>query len=800
MSRASSPTKKQKLVSFEVEEFYLPFGSVELVAPTYSNKKRIRLRGFQEEYLLRVSEFLRREGAATKFFEVVAPPGSGKTLLMFLAAAANWISGAMEVTRISGVYPSKALARDQLDNLSSSLSLLGREEQPGDDVLRELQSTGALRMYTLGGLEIIRGGEIMARLGRRETGVKVVLLLLTSDTMAKAKEVLKERTSLGALKELSRRLSHTILFTFTVPEYPFLLAEEKLEDFSRAGEELVEIIDMTKNSNSPEDLIRKYRTSKKSKSRTLKEHPRPWYAVVRDTFTLLFKGHMFLDEYHLYQGFSEAAAEALLTIYALECFISRKKCIVTLSSATPPLGGIAGIVGRALEHVGVEVEQINAGGISSRSGEKGLEPGGSLVRYRTKVYLHLVDVRSWGDLQAHLLEDFKRDLQRISEHIKNGGKAGVIVNRAYYVAQACREASAAGLSPVAVWGIKGGGFTGCREVGGESMRGASLIIGDTAVAFGVDVPGLSLGYVHASSSPEALQKISRFGRASLGIGAGAEAEVHIYSDYSYELYELRRYEGKAVSYQDLPEILDMIYPRPAEVPYTSLGIYFLKLVSPVLSYIYSAAQDLSVQGEEELVKAAEALYALDLKAKIDSAWSSLKHIRSSEAVFRALSFRGGSEVEIPLCCSDEKRPKQGQPVRGDLLAVLRNFEVDFRVPCIRGEAKSTPMIRIPPTEKDKIVKLHGTVWELERLSRYIKYMVLEQRSGLRQKGAKTGDYTTVEELVSSLRIGVQPVLVLAKDPWINPKIAWYLASTGQAIPVALEGDKENKIIALLEIL
>jgi len=561
------------------------------------NGEPIKLRDFQHDLL---NVFL-----DTNTYNVVilsAPTGAGKTLTLLTPLFAN-LEGKWFYHGSVGIYPSRELARDQMDSISNMLTELGAILTDTSKHLGEQQreTIDYLRVFEF---ELEDYGRI-----------PIVLALITSESLRDLRKAFGLQTNKEVLEHLQRSITgNAFRIIFTVPEYPYLLGTSTYRDFHKAGvwlyavlEELVKLLSVLDKDNLGSarinHSIRKWFQDLEDsigRKRVFEEYyvTRKFVNELSDLF-LLFRAPVFFDEFHLYAGLSLAAFISLLYIYLLQKGIRK----IVIASATPEKTVLVKgkkkdfleLVRLLSQKMGYKLVRLEA--TISVTPKSGFEQ----IRKKTMIKVipvilrgrHVAGAPAYGVIQRHVPEILEKTdwLERYRE--KN--KAMIIVDRVASVLEV-REAveKITGETPLTICSVRKL-FQETTERDYKGLKSAKLIVGNLAIAFGVDIKGMDLGVVVAKDYLSALQKIGRFGRGS---GNGI-AEIYLpipLSKYKKIEDKLQSLQGREIPYihdktrqggTDFISLLKLLYPKFSPDILIRKRIGVLKAIIPSWVYTFS---------------------------------------------------------------------------------------------------------------------------------------------------------------------------------------------------------------------
>jgi len=548
-------------------------------------KKRITLRDFQAKVYGELSKGVKERLGI--FLEALT--GAGKTYILLTLLAIKNYNG------IVGIYPTKILAKDQYDTIYNELE--DEREIPLKELgmyrtIKELLKDKNIRkLFEEKGLPreeqefiTLREIKIVSPQGEEFTR-RVLLLLLTSETTETLRLLMDKRTKREVFIELVRNLFFKVDFVmiFTVPEYPYIFHEMTYGEFEREGEKLWRILKHYKdflNAIIGGNDVQADRYIEKLKE--VINYYRQELGVTRDSlremieiYAGLFRYPLFIDEFHLYSDLSEISLLALLFMYY--AFYPYAKTI--FSSATPKekLQELIKIMHRLF---GVKTLLIKA--VTSNKGEKE-----HLIRGKTKVVFYGVSTGTGG--LAGLLKA-QRFVPEIAHEIASkepDKKTMIILDRVGLVLDTCkhvRDAVGEKKELIYVTSIKVP-TEYCREINIKSIKkgGYDYIIGNLAIAQGIDLKHIERGIVYAKDIMSFIQKFGRVPR-------GRNGEIHVIVEWK-RLGKLKALDGKTISYQDLIHYLreHKVLPDPTEISWLKTYLGFIKLTFPIFTYVLRSA-------------------------------------------------------------------------------------------------------------------------------------------------------------------------------------------------------------------
>ncbi|UXD22580.1 hypothetical protein IPA_06415 [Ignicoccus pacificus DSM 13166] len=356
---------------------------------------------------------------------------------------------------------------------------------------------------------------------------KYVLLKITSESLEgrgwKALEGLCE-------KVLELRDEGAKSIVFTVPEYPYFLLSGEYDNFYRVGTILKRL-----SVEEPEKLVDKIRHLSRE-------------VVVRKGFCaqLFFAPNLFFDEFHAYSGKSLYGALALLSIYTSLPFIETR---IAISSAThTPEFALAKKI--LEEFITIEAQK-----------------GGLEVRGKTIMRLMFIRSRWPGVAAFSYVEDLvplivKENIHEIRERVEGGDKVGIIVDKIANVYETYRVLKEGGVKDVVcVTSLS-------EELGcGGDPREASVIVGNEAISYGIDIKDLNYGLVTAKTWHQLVQRVGRFGRGP--------HSSELILPYPLKVKDL--FKKSYMEWEDFVELSKKIYPKRPLDWYAESGLGGLKL-------------------------------------------------------------------------------------------------------------------------------------------------------------------------------------------------------------------------------
>ncbi len=696
---------------------------------------RLTLRRFQARVL---EEYrLARRGRGPRLLLLEAPTGAGKTLTLLLPFLDSG-QGAL------GVYPSRELARDQMESLASLLERLGCApflEKP-----------------------YVRGYEVGGR--------SLYLVRITSDSLEEImrdKEYGSKTEALEAVRAAIERgrFRDGAAIVFTVPEYPYLLLEAGYRDFEEAGGLLYMVAERLR-LHGPRSLRGGAGVSRGEALRFL------------STYALIAGSLVFLDEFHSYgaAGYAVAAlawaALAEATPYGM----------AVLSSATPDAEA-AGYAAEMARRLGAEVVHVRASPCPSGS------PGCAAVRRRTLLVPVLYTPRASGAVAYVLVQREMPDtvpmlLRDAEERMKKTcgttwRKAMVFFDRVSLVYQAAERLHEAGYSGIAcVTSMRRGYRHPACDAG--DPRSARIVVGNEAISYGIDIPEVDAAVVYARDWAQALQRIGRVGRGPHPEGCPALVYLALPAEASKKL------GTGMLDYQGLAGLLKNLYPgipSPAAGPARRLA----RVRAAVFLAAYTALRS---KASIDMLGTSDKALERALDPPLEEAQSLLQEAAPRIALgnsgfTRLLGLRGGLSARA---CGPAGVYEAG------LTVLLRNFVATYSPErgCIEpGEpvsyAYASLETMLPPQSRSVVEQLHGAVISLG--------LAVEALAAGRLTQETRGESRTVAPRVSDLFRDAldpgQPVLLLSATE-MDPGFLEALAALGDAILVK---DAGGEVVAAL---
>ncbi len=421
---------------------------------------------------------------------------------------------------------------------------------------------------------------------------------------------------------------------FTVPEYPYYTLSGEYGEFYKIGTVLKEL-----KWENPEDLINKVN----------KVFPRSIQATKRFCAELLFTDTLFFDEFHAYSGKSFYGALALTAIYTSLPFLETR---IILSSATHT-DHLELMLKLIEEYDVVEAKEGREVVRGTLQGEAILYeskwPGAAAFAYSEEIFPIIV----------------KNKIGKIKEYVKNDDKVILIADKIATVYQTVQALKQGGISDVVC-------VTSLSEELGcaGNPREASVIVGNEAISYGIDIKELKYGIITAKTWYQLVQRVGRLGR-------GREvAEATLLFPRKIE----RELNSPSMSWNEFVEWSKRIYPpKPANwFEKTGLGghkvDYVLRMYELTTYIVYRDKFRVSTTIKKSIERSKKALTLLPKGGKV--------HL-GALATFRFSSFRGSSDEWIikarnfKIEVKPEGVEMTKEPVRGYLGIWLNSNDKDL---------------------------------------------------------------------------------------------------------------------------
>ena len=352
-------------------------------------------------------------------------------------------------------------------------------------------------------------------------GAKYVALLALSGKYIPSINGVPKREILHDLarKILSYRKQGLYVIVFSTPDIYLLVMTGAYRDFDLVNKTIENILLALGEGNDIDYVLRKTRTLTRSQ--------------VDETVGFvqrILNQPLFIDEFHLYGLYEVDALHALLNLY--------KELIgkpVVFSSATPAHD----ILEEELSDTLIKVHQVKAEIVSNSKGFK--------VRGKTEFILVPVRTRQKGLGAFYDASNAVPDivLGKLMNELKNlkGGRALLILERLWMVAEVSKKLASSGLVPECIASIIPSQV--CRP-------GSKIIVGSEATTQGVNLGGIILGVTGGTSSEDVIQRIGRIGRR------GVDSKIYlIIPDYKFELVD----NIINLDYWRLIDLINTIYPN-----------------------------------------------------------------------------------------------------------------------------------------------------------------------------------------------------------------------------------------------
>ena len=808
-------------VSFNVEPLYAKSSDKVL----WIGKEKITLRDFQARVYEELSKRVKEKAGI--FLE--APTGAGKTYILLTLLAIKNYEG------VVGIYPTKALAKDQYDSMYNRLER--ENETPLSEIginrsIRDLLKDENIRKYfeerllpknerdfiTLREVRIVNPeGEEFTR--------RVLLLLVTSETIEVLRLLLNKKTKREVFLELANNIFLNVDFVmvFTVPEYPYMFHEMTYGEFEKEGEKLWRVlrhykeflkaiakgsaIEFNKYIEKLREVIDYYRQELGVTRDSLRE--------VLDIYAELFRYPLFIDEFHLYSDISEISLLVLLFMY----YASYPYAKAVFSSATPN-EKLQKLIEKMHKLLGVKTLPP----VKAVTSDRGKED--HLIRGKTKVVFYGVSTGTSG--LAGLLKA-QRFVPEIAYEVVSKDpdkKTMVILDRVGLVLDTCRcirDAVGEEKEIIYVTSIKVP-TKYAKEANIESLKKGEYdyIVGNLAIAQGVDLKHIERGIIYAK---DIMSFIQRFGR----VPRGKDGEVHVVVEWT-RLGKLKDLDGKIVSYHDFINYLKKykVYPRPVEISWLGTPLGFIKLTFPIFACILGSAVAYIDEKETKYDRLRKTLPKLadfireyfklfpSRNIKSISFYIDLKLMGNYVTFYRLMSFR-----DVPSARVEVESLKGVYLREQSLIVSLRNFlmekeakhkdalikvdleERGFYVPFLwtRGlfeDEEVEVMNRLSPFDNAVI----SFILLLDILSEYNFDLVQVDRDG------NVKSFISIRELrnrVTKTELANAPVLLKVrreKDDSSFEDYAIFMACTREALPIGIfeHSTGTTKILGLAVLL
>jgi len=469
--------------------------------------------------------------------------------------------------------------------------------------------------------------------------IKVTVVELTSEKKKDALHVLMNYVP----------SSKNYLILLTVPEYPFMYISH-LKDVNLYFGRIIEyVIKGVTNRNLGEVFSK------------------PWIRDIFTEFSRYFYGYFFIDEFHLYSGLARASLftlKRMIDDYASKQLVKPK---FVFSSATPSE---------------IQCQKV----ITAQSSNEGVK-----IKKKTNLLFHLGSKNPQQDLVDYV------------SNVKFDKKTMIVLDRVYYIAELCQKMQA-GL----VWGLDIS-YGLCKKLqkveeseeceAGKKVE-EEVIVGNNAVSFGVDIPFLDLGFIHAHDAETAIQRIGRFGRHGDG-----EAEIHVFLEPKFSVVsKLQHYSNSEISFEDFINLIQRVYNRREDDKLDKIAFSMQR--SEIIYNAYSILKGIS---NSEIVYKNGKFYKVEGGQQVESLNLNF-HIRpSADDYFKVFAFRAGGLKG--KWCKDEKedKEKQNEQEEDELFTMLRNFKYDVNRQCFtKDPLKQNPEVVIEdiPGEFEHYEKFH----------------------------------------------------------------------------------------------
>ncbi|MCE4601379.1 MAG: hypothetical protein F7C38_07475 [Desulfurococcales archaeon] len=464
-------------VSFTVPSFSIPYSKKQVT-------DTIRLNQFQSE----VYDLLNKK----KDILLTAPTGGGKTLTLLLNNSID--------TRTPGfvaLYPNNTLLLNQLCTVEDILvehfgaRLINSSGYCMTQPCKDIEQGSSRRCeccYKDWSRECVEPLSIYEidteRIQNAWNGAKYVALLALSGRYIPSINGIPKRESLHNLarKILSYRKQGIYVIVFSTPDTFLLVMTGAYRDFDLVNKTVENLLLAIEEGKDIDYILRKTGVLTRSQ--------------VDETIAFvqrILNQPLFIDEFHLYGLYEVDALHALLNLY--------KELIgkpVVFSSATPARD----ILEEELSDTPINVHQLKAEIVSNGKGFK--------VRGRTEFIIVPVVTRRKGlgafyeasdAVPGIVLGDLMDELKNLS-----GGRALLILERLWMVADVARKLASSGLAPECIASI---------VPSQVCTPGSKIIVGSEATTQGVNLGKVILGITGGISSEDVIQRIGRIGRRGI---------------------------------------------------------------------------------------------------------------------------------------------------------------------------------------------------------------------------------------------------------------------------------------------
>lgn len=539
----------------------------------------LRLRRFQEELLFKLR--------SRRLIFLKAPTGSGKTIVPLIplidyllhSKEAVEAYGFSDYMQSSAIYPSRELLDDQYRNITRLLKLFAKSRPASNELTRLASKLGVLDLY-----DASKAVVAVVRLHGESTDA-----LLESAHKAG----LRDKTKLDLLHDLYTLCLHQeaserplFIITLSTVEHLSLIVEGLYGDRGLLGNVIIKIAEIAKDAvqhgeNGLKNLFDEIFSQGYKEIAGLGIPRHRLAAALQRLRFIIYSGLVFVDEAHLYNGIT---LPTLVSLLVLNLAVSGPSSRLVISSATLPGGIVESLENAARILVREEPETVvedgSAGEVVVRKETEVVILGYKPRRPSNVVIQNLIAQARLPD--ALLLREISSDLKKA---LGQGVNVMIIGDRLYYLRRVAKEVfERLKVKPQCIDSLTraGLGEEYCSEPHAE-RRG--ILVGSSAISYGVDIPSVDLAIVYAKTPSDLIQRIGRTGRrASEG---WSTAKVYWVTGYKTAEVIGRNSRHRELDYAEFEKIVSSAVKSPPQGTPGTSRIWAAKSVVALAASVFA---------------------------------------------------------------------------------------------------------------------------------------------------------------------------------------------------------------------